>query len=68
MKSRKLAGRRVNEKRKSISDQRRDASMRHRGVSAISASTSLKEKGPKIEGDGKTYGGGHEKHSSNNPD
>ena len=48
-KSRKLAGtsrRRVNEKRKSTSGQRRD-------VSANSVSTSLKAKGPEIEGGSK---------------
>ena len=45
-KNRKMAGtsrRRVNEKSKSTSDQRRD-------VNAISALTSLKAKGPKIDG------------------
>ena len=44
------------------------ATPQRRDVSAISASTSLKEKGPKIERDRKTYGRGHGKHSSSDLD
>ena len=44
------------------------ATPQRRDVNMISASTSLKSKGPEIEGDKKKYRRGHGTNSSNDPD
>ena len=71
MKSKKLAG--TSRRTNVATSQRHDVGSTRRGSQqvtnvVISASTSLKAKGPEIERDWKTYGRGHGKHNNNDPD